>query len=180
MQSAKKEQGMDRIKLTVNILLQIWKARNRMTFQSVNVDTKLIVDKAQQEWTEYEAETETDTRTNASSEVDKQLQHGWEPPKEGVIKINTDAAISAKMVRTELGIIARNWRGGIVKAKGITESRRGEAAKEEALAIRSALEMVKDAGWTNIEVQSNCKSVVSQINTGNVQDCYLTNNPGRH
>ena len=47
MQSAKEEQGMDRIKLTVNILWQIWKARNRMTFQRENVDAKLIVDKAQ-------------------------------------------------------------------------------------------------------------------------------------
>ena len=47
IQSAKEEQGMDRIKLTVNILWQIWKARNRMTFQSKNVDAKLIVDKAQ-------------------------------------------------------------------------------------------------------------------------------------
>ena len=47
MQSAKEEQGMDRIKLTVNILWQIWKAGNKMTFQSKNVDAKLIVDKAQ-------------------------------------------------------------------------------------------------------------------------------------
>ncbi|XP_027171439.1 acidic endochitinase-like [Coffea eugenioides] len=68
-----------------------------MTFQTENVDAKLIVDKAQQEWIEYEAENETDTRTNASSEVDRQIEQGWEPPKEGVIKINTDAAISAKM-----------------------------------------------------------------------------------
>ncbi|XP_027061996.1 uncharacterized protein [Coffea arabica] len=107
-QSAMKEQGMDRIKLKVNMLWQIWTARNKMTFQTENVDAKLIVDKAQQEWIEYEAENETDTRTNASSEVDRQIQQGWEPPKEGVIKINTDATISAKMVTTSLGIIARN------------------------------------------------------------------------
>ena len=65
----------------------------------------------------------------------KQKQHGWEPPKEGVIKINTDAAVSAKMVRTGLGIIARNWLGKIVKVRGISERKRGEANKGEALAI---------------------------------------------
>ena len=98
------------------------------------------------------------------------MQCGWEPPKEAVIKINIDAALLARMVRTGLGIIARNWCRMIVEAKGITECKRREAGKEEALAIRSALEMAKDAGWTNIEVQTDCKSVVDQINTSNVQD----------
>ena len=60
-----------------------------------------------------------------------------------------------------------------MKAKGITARRRGEAVTEEMLAIRGALEMAKVAGWINIEIQSNCKNVVSQINTGNVQECRL-------
>ncbi|XP_071913987.1 uncharacterized protein [Coffea arabica] len=77
------------------------------------------------------------------------------------------------MVRTGLGIVARNWRGELVKARGIGGRRRGEAATEESLAIKSALEMVQVAGWTNIEVQSNCKNVVSSINAGNVQDCKI-------
>nr|XP_027076838.1 cytochrome P450 CYP736A12-like [Coffea arabica] len=63
------------------------------------------------------------------------------------------------MVRTGLGIIARNWRGKIVKAKGIVTRRRGAPAIEEAMAIRSALEMATNAGWTTIEVQSDCKCV---------------------
>ena len=133
------------------------------------MNAKLIVDKAQQEWFEYENETEAGARTNDISKMGRQQQCRWEPPK-GVIKINTDAAISARMVRIGLGIIARNWRGKIVKAKGISECKREEAGKEEALAIRSALVMAKDAGWTNIEVQTDCKGVVDQINTGNVQD----------
>ncbi|XP_071924712.1 uncharacterized protein [Coffea arabica] len=129
------------------------------------MNAKLIVDKAQQEWFKYENETEADI-----SKMGRQQQCRWEPPKEGVIKINTDAAISTKMVRIGVGIIARNWREKIVKAKEISECKRGEAGKEEALAIRSALVMAKDAGWTSIEVQTDCKGVVDQINIGNVQD----------
>ena len=74
------------------------------------------------------------------------------------------------MVRTSLGIKTRNWSGKIVKVKGISERKRGVASKEEALTIRSALVMAKNAGWTNIEVQIDCKGVVDEINTGNVQD----------
>ncbi|XP_071933154.1 uncharacterized protein [Coffea arabica] len=144
-----------------------------MTFQTENVDAKMIVDKAQQEWIEYDAANESDTRANAPLEMEGQIQQRWEPPKEGIMRINTDAAISAQMVRTRLGIIAKNWLGETVKAKGITERRRGEAATEETLAIRGALEMPQGARWTNIEVQSDCKNVVSLINTDNVQDCTL-------
>ena len=63
-----------------------------------------------------------------------------------MIKINTDAAVSAKMVKRGLGIIARNWLGKLVKVRGISERKRGEANKEEALAIWSALVMAKDSG----------------------------------
>ncbi|XP_027171710.1 uncharacterized protein LOC113771313 [Coffea eugenioides] len=77
------------------------------------------------------------------------------------------------MVRTGLGIIAQNWHGKIVKAKGIVTRRRGAPAIEEAMAIRSALEMTTNAGWTTIEVQSDCKCVISLINSSNAQDCKL-------
>ncbi|XP_071926080.1 uncharacterized protein [Coffea arabica] len=73
MQSARKTQGEDRIRLTVNVLWQIWKARNKLTFQSEIVDAKLMVDKAQQEWIEYEAANESDSRANSSLEMEGQV-----------------------------------------------------------------------------------------------------------
>ncbi|XP_071924927.1 uncharacterized protein [Coffea arabica] len=50
------------------------------------------------------------------------------------------------------------------------EHKNGTAIEEEALAVRAVLMMTKDAGWAKIEVQSDCKSVVNQINASNVQD----------
>ncbi|XP_027184260.1 uncharacterized protein LOC113782577 [Coffea eugenioides] len=86
------------------------------------------------------------------------------------IKINTDAAISNQSVRTGKGIIARNWTGKLIKAKGIMERKNGTTMEEEALAVRAALVMAKAAGWTKIEVQSDYKSVVDQINASSVHD----------
>ena len=70
MQSARKTQGEDRIRLTVNVMWQVWKARNKLTFQSEIVDAKLVVDKAQQEWIKYEAANELDSRANSSLEME--------------------------------------------------------------------------------------------------------------
>ena len=70
MQAARETQGVDRIRFTVNILWQLWKVRNKMTFQTENVDAKMIVDKAQQEWIEYDAANESDTRATAPLEME--------------------------------------------------------------------------------------------------------------
>ncbi|XP_027157187.1 uncharacterized protein LOC113758609 [Coffea eugenioides] len=112
---------------------------------------------------------EAEERMTKTSTQQEQ-QHRWEPPKPGMIKINTDAAISNQSVRTGKGIIPRNWTGKLMKAKGIMERKKGTAMEEEALAVRAALVMAKAAGWMKIEVQSDCKSVVNQINASSVHD----------
>lgn len=48
----------------------------------------------------------------------------------------------------------------IIRVKGLVEQKIEEAAMEEALAMRCALRMAQNAGWTKIEVQSDCKVVV--------------------
>nr|XP_027109257.1 uncharacterized protein LOC113729129 [Coffea arabica] len=84
--------------------------------------------------------------------------------KKDVVCLYTDAAISAKRIRTGQGIIARNWKGKIMRAKGIVHQRNGTASTEEAFAVRNALLMAKQAGWKKIIVHSDYKSVVEQIN----------------
>ena len=45
---------MEHIVLTANILWQIWKARNKMAFEQQRSGANDIVQRAQQEWLEYE------------------------------------------------------------------------------------------------------------------------------
>ena len=66
--------------------------------------------------------------------------------------------------------MARNWTGKLMKAKGIMERKKGTATEDESLAVRAVLVMAQTAGWTKMEVQSDCKSVVDQINASHVQD----------
>ena len=86
-------------------------------------------------------------------------------------KINTDAAISAQMIRTGKGIVARNWKGEIMKVWAIMEEKIGEPELEEATAIRAAMQLGKEAGWRKIEIQSDCKSVIDCILTVSCNNC---------
>lgn len=79
------------------------------------------------------------------------------------IRLYTDAAISAKRFRTGQGIIVRNWKGQLLKAKGIVTQGKGSASEVEARAVKNALLMATQAGWTKIIVHTDCKSVVEQI-----------------
>ena len=72
-------------------------------------------------------------------------------------KINTDTAISAQMIRTGKGIVARNWKREILKAWAIMEEKIGEPGLDEAVAIRTAMQLGKEAGWRKIEINRTAK-----------------------
>ena len=79
----KREQGKEHIALTVNILWQIWKTRNRKAFDEKDADPRKSVQKVVVEWNEYiEAQKGIDgefiqqtTSSNRSEE--------WKPPSRG-------------------------------------------------------------------------------------------------
>ncbi|XP_071939782.1 uncharacterized protein [Coffea arabica] len=109
----KREQGQEHIALTVNILWQIWKARNRKTFEEKEADPRKTVQKAIVEWDEY-TETQKDIagqfiqQTTNSCKAEK-----WRPPPNNSIRINSDAAFSQPqglMTGTNSRCEFKNWR----------------------------------------------------------------------
>nr|XP_027124194.1 uncharacterized protein LOC113740878 [Coffea arabica] len=168
-----KEQATDHINLTVIILWKLWKARNKRIFEEETRDALKTVQKTQREWMEFDKANAEEGETCSSTHTVQQHQRKWERLKEGVIRINTDIAISAHMIRIGKGIIARNWTRKILRAMGLVEHKRGEASTEEALAVRAVLMMTKNAGWTKIDVQTNCKVVVDQIDASKTHEGHL-------
>jgi hypothetical protein len=51
----------------------------------------------------------------ATDEPLMSMQQGWKPPPNDHIKVNWDATINSKKGCVELGIVARNSRGGIYR-----------------------------------------------------------------
>nr|XP_027123408.1 uncharacterized protein LOC113740095 [Coffea arabica] len=153
------EQGQDRVNLTINIPWQIWKARNKKVFEYANQEPFKTLRKAQAEWLEFDQEREPE-QEGITGQINTELHSRREMPREEVVRLYTDAAISAKRIRTAQGIITRNWKGMLLRAKGIVTQGKGATSKEEALAIRNALLMAKQIGWTKIIVHTDCKSVV--------------------
>lgn len=53
------------------------------------------------------------------------MNQRWTPLQCDTIRISTDAAMSAKKVRTGLGIVARNWNGELVEVRAVQELKKG-------------------------------------------------------
>ena len=93
----------------------------------------------------------------------------WSPPPEGMVAINVDAAIFATSCRMGMGIVIRDHNGKCLAV--CSEQRREVVMPElaEALAIRRAVILAKDEGFSNIIVNSDCLSVVQRVNS-NLED----------
>ncbi|XP_071925721.1 uncharacterized protein [Coffea arabica] len=153
-----------------SLLLEM-KARNKIIFDNAKVEEIIVVRKAQQKWIEFKEAVELKDRAGIVEVTPNQHDRRWKPPIEDVYKINIDAAISAPMIRTGKGIVARNWKGEIMKIWAIMEEKIGEPELEEATAIKAAMQLGKEAGWRKIEIQSDCKSVIDCILTVLCNNC---------
>ncbi|XP_071939998.1 uncharacterized protein [Coffea arabica] len=167
--STSKDCGPERVSLTINLFWQIWKARNRIVFDNEFQNPPNIVSKAQVEWLEYEQARVEEIEQSATDNI-REHQTRRQTARDDDVCLFTDAAISARMIRTGQGIVARKWNGMIMKAKAIVNQYKGEPMKEEALAIRNAMLMAEQVGWTKIKIHSDSKSVLDQIHRGNEYD----------
>nr|XP_027103286.1 putative UDP-glucuronate:xylan alpha-glucuronosyltransferase 5 [Coffea arabica] len=91
---------------------------------------------------EYEQAREEEKEQNATANISEH-QTRRETTRDNDVCLFTDAVISAKMIRTGQGIVARKWNGMIMKAKVIVNQYKGEPSTEEALAIWNAMLMAK-------------------------------------
>ncbi|XP_027148760.1 uncharacterized protein LOC113749274 [Coffea eugenioides] len=166
MEARERDAGKEHICLTVNLLWQIWKSRNRVQFNSEEGCPGKVVMKAVQEWNEYEAAQRMDREDEVEKRNQQKASTEWLPPTMGVVKLNVDAALSTANGRVGWGVVARQTDGGILGAWAGSGDRHTEAMVEEATAIRTALIKARTMGWRRIEVQSDCKGVVDGIRTG--------------
>ena len=165
LQARKRTRGEDHITLTANIIWQLWKARNARQYEGKYRDHLSIIEIANNEWLEFQEEQTEQEAKHRTGTRHQLLNHQWRPPDIGIVRINTDAAVPIKLAGAGLGMVARDSHGNLVEARGIRKYSRGGAELEEADAIRQGLVMAKEAGWREIEVQSDCKAVIERIHT---------------
>ena len=94
LRAKERPDGKDHLDLTINTLWQIWKDRNRVTHGQQAREELSCVQKAQQEWLEFKEAEEVNDRKCIAETTHQHQNRNWCPPEQGIIRINTDAAIA--------------------------------------------------------------------------------------
>lgn len=87
----------------------------------------------------------------------------WVKPQEANIKITVDAATFTEYNFSGEGLVARDKREELVKAKTMRVEGTYPAEFVEAMAIKEALSWINDESWEHVEVESDSLGTVQDI-----------------
>lgn len=178
MEARTRPEGIQHIALTVNILWQIWKARNEKEFEDSQKASFQIIHKAQEEWLEFVEPNEghrqvsipkTDGADNRETIV---LQQGnrMEGSKAFInirVKDHTQASLMAVEVMTfnENNQLLARW--------SLKEFASKDKILDEAMAIRLVLAKAKLQQWDRIEVGIKQQKLIRMLKAGLANDIRL-------
>ena len=85
----------------------------------------------------------------------------WTRPKVNCMKLNCDGALNIAGAVAATGVVVRNNMGSFVAAEGRRYQHVIDPGITELLACRDAVFMARARGWTHVEVETDCQSVVT-------------------
>ncbi|XBI75297.1 hypothetical protein VPH35_068680 [Triticum aestivum] len=98
----------------------------------------------------------------------------WKPPGAGWLKINTDAALDGNGVSSAIGLVARGHDGELKLARGRKLPGVTDPYCAELLAVREAVRLAMEKGWTRVIVETDCKTVINEYMA---MECRSTGSP---
>ena len=139
----------------ISVMWTIWHSRNRITHDDDQLDPFSSVRRIREDLAVLDI-------PHAHASI--LPGHGWRPPDPGVIKINTDAALSMDSDKVGAGGVARSsnallgaWSKPHV---GVTDPFIGET-----LALRDGVIFANLRGFTHVIMETDCLEIVNLWNT---------------
>ncbi|XVF59440.1 hypothetical protein PTKIN_Ptkin07bG0276100 [Pterospermum kingtungense] len=90
----------------------------------------------------------------------------WEPPMEGYIKINVDAALQVHSSSATVGVVFRDNAGVIQGSAATSLQNICSPLAAELLAILYGLQLAKELDFGEVMVESDCLVAVTEIGKG--------------
>ena len=161
------------LSLVANILWNIWKSRNELTFRNISPNPTLVITKS------TEAASESLQSLSKGRSVPNQGQtlkqrRSWRPPPQDRLKCNVDAAFCGKRNIAAVAAVIRDSQGKMVAGKA-SKVACASSLLAEALAVRHGLLLASSCLCNsilmesdNIEVIEACRSKSSRAEIATV------------
>ncbi|XP_071923241.1 uncharacterized protein [Coffea arabica] len=165
IQEAQASRGVeDQVNITINILWQIWKSRNNREFNYKEKVPFKIIEKAQQEWSEYNEANkgENSRRSTQGTAIQQRTVQVQHESHTGIsLKIHTHQ--DRRQAAVGIGITAIDNLGQLQAAWALRERSSGDTLQDQAVAVRLALLKVAGQGWRNVKVELDNRKLVETI-----------------
>ncbi|XP_071903090.1 uncharacterized protein [Coffea arabica] len=166
MEAQEERGGEDHANLTINILWQIWKARNEREFECKEKEPHRVIQKAVKGWTEFEEankgkENRKNTQGTEFLECAEQDQRQSENQARLMIKVHTHQDRRQQMVG--IGVTVTDLAGCLQASWALRERMLGDTKQDLAGAVRLALLNAINQGWTSIKVELEDSELVECI-----------------
>ena len=146
------------------LLWSIWKSRNEMVFNNEIFNPVACLIRAKKASAEWRIRTcmSVDHYSRGSSSSPGTPSHlvRWYPPPPGFVKLNFDGSLINSSAAG--GFIIRDWTGRLIKA-GATYYGDTSILVAEARALRDGLRLAIQAGFTNIIIEGDNKTVIQAL-----------------
>lgn len=146
---------------------EIWKARNRVCLEGKRSRIHETIRKAYSQWMEI---MDVQKKEMEPTRIGKQ-EAKWKPPPNGKLKLNCDVAIR-KGGKIGYGFTLRDGFGHNVLAGKMEEEAMGSSTLLEGLAMRYAMQMVRQYGLKADIIESDYRQLIDGINGKGLPEMY--------
>lgn len=143
----------------------VWKARNDWIFNGVPVNPRTVMAKASAMWKEFNECEMTHTSQGQTTTRDGE-DSCWQPPHEGSMKVNCDAAVSGTS-KVAIATLLRDHKGIIVDGQACLV-RASSVLQGEALAVRLASSLLSANRIKEATIESDNQTIIKLCSTENV------------
>ena len=150
----------------------LWRCRNDLVWNQKHHSASEAVFMARTELSQWTSAQDKAVNLTVGLLLPSDGDVKWSLPPSGTIKINTDAAIVESAHGHSFACVARNSLGHCLGA--VARGRCGLVSPEvaETLGIKEALSWVKEKGWQDVIIESDCLVAIQSIRCGIIMHSY--------
>nr|XP_027103028.1 uncharacterized protein LOC113724320 [Coffea arabica] len=166
MQARTRQGGEDHIALTVNVLWQIWKARNTRIFNSAQQHPFKVSEKATQEWKEYQEVSQQQPRKSTTETRRQEENYRCEQTSSEVVTLKLATQHQNGNNSFGIGITAANGAGQGIAAWSLRERQARNRAQDNVEAVRLCMIKAATKGWRDIKIRIEDRKLLDHIRAG--------------